>query len=122
MKMYLDNNFKLSPTSFTNFIWWLYHNAILICVTFMQFKVNLFNISGHVFIIVGLNIHGPLMRVTVFFPLFTEVSGYVSINNWFNNTDTLKFKHSVYESGTQLKCSHLCYLHSTPRIWAKIRG
>lgn len=41
MEKYLDDNFKFSPTSFCDLVWWFCQYSILICITLMQLEMDL---------------------------------------------------------------------------------
>jgi hypothetical protein len=52
--------------------------------------VDLFDVTGDVFVVVGLDVHCPLMRVAVLFAFLTEISSDVAVNNRFDNTHSLQ--------------------------------
>lgn len=91
MKMDFNYNFEFTPARLANLVWGLHYNAILICVAFMQFKVDFFDITRHIFVVVGLYVYGPLMGMTVFLTLFAKVTGYVAVDYRLHNTSTLKY-------------------------------
>merc|ERR1719154_384039 len=73
----LDNYFKFSPASFSDFIWRFGHCPVGVGVAVVQLKVNFLHISRHVFISVWLDIHSPLVSVAVLFSLLTEIFRHV---------------------------------------------
>lgn len=80
MKIDFDNYLKFPPTSFCQLVRWLCHNTIRIVVTFMQLEVHLLHIGRHLLVVVRLDVHGPLMCVSILLSFLTKVTGYISVN------------------------------------------
>lgn len=80
MKVDLNDYLEFSPAGFRQFVRWLRHNSIRIVVTLVQLEMHLLHVGGHVLVVVGLDVHGPLMRVSILFPLFAKVTRYISVN------------------------------------------
>jgi hypothetical protein len=86
-----NNNLELSPSGFGDFVRWFRDDPILIGVALVQFEMYLFNPIGHVFVFVRLNVNRPLMRVSVFFSFFPEISCDVSVDDRFHYGESLKW-------------------------------
>ena len=51
----------------------------------MQFELNFFDIAGHVLVVVGLDIDGPVVSVSVGFALFPKILRNISVHDRLQN-------------------------------------
>lgn len=83
MKIYLDDNFKLSPSCFSELIRRFGDYPVWVGIALMQLEMHFFYVNRHVFIGVGLHIDCPLVSMPVFLSFLAEISSNVTIDNRF---------------------------------------
>lgn len=81
MEIYLDNHFKLSPTSLADLVRWLCYNSVGAFVAFVELEVDLLHKRLHIFVIVGLDVNRPLVSVPILLALLPKGSRYVAVND-----------------------------------------
>lgn len=112
MKVNLNDDLKLSPSSLTHFIWWFWYNSVRILVTLVQLEVDFLHVGLHVFVLlaesenikmllrkmknvfwshrVRLNVNCPLMSVAVLISFLSKGSRNIAIDNRLHLRNSLQ--------------------------------
>lgn len=80
VKVDLNDYLEFPPAGFRQLVRRLRHDTIRIVVTLVQLEMHLLHVCGHVLVVVRLDVHGPLMCVSILFPLLAKIACHISIN------------------------------------------
>lgn len=91
MKVQLDDDFELAPSGFADFIRRLRQNAKRIRVAVVQFELDLFHVSGHVLVVVRLDVDLPAVGVVIVLVWFLIVRvGDAAVDDRFDDSEALE--------------------------------